>query len=159
MLTLKLGLCQFNRPITVLAQSKKDSIKQHDNSTTLVFLRDKTTPTPYKIRGTWLIEFSTIRSSKYIYYSKFYLFQPPYCLLHLSMRFINVLGGLASPRTTLGVLLPNGSSREAFPGFCGVGRALDRPNRSLDRFSRFQEFFVACIELFATPGVLALAGK
>jgi hypothetical protein len=37
----------LNRPMIVLAQSKKNFIKWHDNSTTLVFLWDKTTPTPY----------------------------------------------------------------------------------------------------------------
>ena len=37
----------------VLAQSKKNFIKRHDNGTTLVFLWDKTTPIPYKIRGIW----------------------------------------------------------------------------------------------------------
>ena len=37
----------------VLAQSKKNFIKQYDNGTTLVFLWDKTTPITYKIRGTW----------------------------------------------------------------------------------------------------------
>jgi hypothetical protein len=65
----------------------------------------------------------------------FTLLQPSCCSLHLSVRFIGVLGSLAGPRTTLGVLLPNGSSQEAFPGFCGIGRALDWPNRSLDWFS------------------------
>jgi hypothetical protein len=35
--------------MTVLAQSKKNFIKRHNNSTTLVFLWDKTTPTLYKI--------------------------------------------------------------------------------------------------------------
>jgi hypothetical protein len=32
--------------------------------------------------------------------------------------------------------LPDGSSREAFPGFCGIRRDLDRSNHSLDWFTR-----------------------
>jgi hypothetical protein len=80
----------------------------------------------------------------------FTLFQPSCCSLHLSVRFISVLGSRAGPRTTLGVLLPDGSSREAFPGFCGIGRALDRPNHSLDWFSHSWSYLLlvsCCVQL------------
>jgi hypothetical protein len=63
-------------------------------------------------------------------------FQPSWWSLHLFMRFIGVLGGLADPRETLGMHLPDGSSREVFLAFCGEGLALDRPNRPLDWFHR-----------------------
>jgi hypothetical protein len=82
------------------------------------------------------MEGSNTQLSKIHLLPSFILFQPSYCSLHLSARFIGILGGLAGPRTNLGMLLPDRSSREAFPGFCGVGRALDRPNHSLDQFSR-----------------------
>jgi len=55
--------------------------------------------------------------------------------MHLSTRFIGVLGSLADPRTTLGMLLPDGSPQEVFPGLCGEGRLNIRPNQFLDRFS------------------------
>ena len=50
----------LNRSMTVLVQSKEYFIKQHDDSVTLVFLHNKTIPIPYKIRGTWPIEFPSI---------------------------------------------------------------------------------------------------
>ena len=49
----------------------------------------------------------------YIYYPSFALFPIFGCSLYVSMRFIDVLGGLADFRTTSGVHLPNGS-----PGRC-----------------------------------------
>ena len=79
---------------------------------------------------------STLNCQKIHLLPSFTLFQPSCYSLHLSKRFIGILGGLAGPRTTLGMLLPDGSSQEAFSGFCGIGRALDRPNCSVDRFSR-----------------------
>ena len=66
----------FNRPMTILAQTKKNYIKRYDNSTALVFLWDKTTPTPYKIRGMWPIEFPFIQPLLQPFYPPL---QPPWC--------------------------------------------------------------------------------
>jgi hypothetical protein len=65
----------------------------------------------------------------------FTLFQHSCCSLDLFARFIAILGGLADPKPTLGMLLLDGSFQKTFLDFCSVGRALDRPNHSLDRFS------------------------
>jgi hypothetical protein len=57
-----LGLGQFEEAHASFGKSKEKSIKWHKNSTTLVFQRDKITPTPYKIGGTRPIEVSNIQS-------------------------------------------------------------------------------------------------
>jgi hypothetical protein len=67
----------LNRSMTVLVQSKEYFIKQHDDSVTLVFLQNKTIPIPYKIRGTWPIEFPTIRSIQNQSTNPFTLFSIP----------------------------------------------------------------------------------
>jgi len=77
----------------------------------------------------------TLNPLFYIYYPTFAVFHPSCCLMHLSARFIGVLGSLANPRTTLGMLLHDGSPREVFPGLCGGGRLNIRPNQFLDQFS------------------------
>jgi hypothetical protein len=109
--------------------------RKHGDCTFWTSSWNKTTLSIY-IRGSRLIEESNTQSSFYIYYPIFTLLHLSCCSLHLSARFIGVLGDLAGPRTTLDILLHDGSSWETFPGFCDVGWALDRSNRSLDRFSR-----------------------